>query len=295
MIAAKRYIWFAMFIAFLTLYLPAAAQEAQERRILARNWTCDASIFLIGTNQSYTPPTWKMKTGDPDAVQGDRHTSCKRYIQNKILVGSIWSRLNLTPADKDSICKKGRGEFRVGYGFDKRGKQWDFTSTLSAPPCDCELTCKPGYDLGTTGTPRCVRLLCEGAAAGIPDERFGPHEKGVGIWSGNVYHHQPVQKGQCTFKGSQGTWTRWLNRDLPSGTGDFETLQGFLQGGRVPQSCSTPKKIECRRTGTTQLVETGIVNGQRYTCEPTVGGVCDNRQQNPGVRCSDYEVRFLCP
>lgn len=198
---SKRTISLAILGAFLGFSWTATAQEANQRAF-ARSWTCDATISLTGGTHQYTPPTWRMKTGDPDTVWGDREKSCKRYIENKILTGSIWSLLNLTPAEQDTVCKKGRGEFRVDYGFDKRPKSWDFTSTLPAPPCNCELTCKPGYNLGTgtPGNPRCIRVLCEGAAADIPNERFGPHENGVGIWGGNVYHHQPVQRGACKFR-----------------------------------------------------------------------------------------------
>ena len=86
-------------------------------------------------------------------------------------------------------------------------------------------------------------------------------------------------------------WTGWLNRDNPGGNGDFETLADFVRNGQV---CANPRKIQCRGVGTRQLVSSGTVNGQNYRCDVTVGGVCDNRQQNPGVRCGDYEVRFLC-
>lgn len=180
----------------------AGAQEPQERA-LARRWTCDATIFLIETPHSYTPSPWEMKTGDPDAVWGDREKSCRNYIANKILDGSIWSHFKLSAAEQDKVCRDGGGSFRVEYGFDKRPKSWSFTKTVPAPQCDCQLKCKAGYDLDNNswpGHPRCVRLLCAGAAAGIPDERFGPHENGIGIWSGNIYHHQPVQQGPCKFK-----------------------------------------------------------------------------------------------
>jgi hypothetical protein len=236
-----------------------------------------------------------MKTGDPDAVWGDREKSCKRYIENRILTASIWSHFKLTPAEQDQICKQGNGKFRVDYSFDKRPKSWSLTKTVPAPPCDCDLSCAAGYDLDNTsspGHPRCTRLLCRGTAQGIPDKRFGPHDNGIDIWSGNVYHHQPVVRGACHFHGN-GRWTPWLNRDAPSGQGDFETLRDFVTAG---QACSTPQKIECRRRGTTQLVVTGVgAGGERYTCDPSVGGVCNNRQQTGGVTCSDYEVRFLCP
>jgi hypothetical protein len=39
-------------------------------------------------------------------------------------------------------------------------------------------------------------------------------------------------------------WTAWLNRDDPSGSGDWETLSSFVQAG---QSCTNPSAIECRK------------------------------------------------
>lgn len=96
-----------------------------------------------------------------------------------------------------------------------------------------------------------------------------------------------------TISAGPGTWTAWLNRDNPSGTGDFETLADFRKNGQV---CTNPKQIQCRLRVSKQLVKTGLVNGrEQYVCDVATGGVCDNRRQSPGVRCSDYEVRFLCP
>lgn len=193
---------FALAVLFITPSLPTAAQETQ-RRIAGRSWRCDASISLTGSTAVYTPPTWSMKAGDPHTVWSDREKSCRKYVDAEILTRSIWSKLKLTPSEQDKICRTGSGKLRAEYSFDKRPKSWAFTKTLAAPPCDCQLRCRPGYDLDTgssPGNPRCVRLLCQGAAAGIPDERFGPHENGLGIWHGNVYHHQPVRRGPCTFR-----------------------------------------------------------------------------------------------
>lgn len=242
---SNRWIKIIIFIVFLlSLNQSTGAQEAQ-KRAFARKWTCDATISLIESGKQYTPQPWEMTTKDPHTVWGDREKSCKKYIEAEILTGNIWKKLNLTPAEQDKICKKGEGDFRVDYGFDERPKSWSFTKTLPAPPCDCELICKTGYNLDTSsspGHPRCVRLLCSGSATGIPDDRFGPHDNGIGIWHGNVYHHQPVRKGHCVFQGSnsEARWTSWLNRDGPGGSGDFEGLKDFVQSG---QACSHPKEI----------------------------------------------------
>ncbi|MFP3940398.1 MAG: hypothetical protein ACLF0P_08835, partial [Thermoanaerobaculia bacterium] len=88
-------------------------------------------------------------------------------------------------------------------------------------------------------------------------------------------------------KDSSCRWTSWLNRDLPSGSGDFETFADFLKAREV---CASPRGIECRaREG---QPTTG--QDQPYTCDPEIGGVCRNGDLAPGDRCLDYEVRFCC-
>ncbi len=82
-------------------------------------------------------------------------------------------------------------------------------------------------------------------------------------------------------------WTPWLNRDGPSGSGDYETLTDFLAAG---QACSNPVAIECKTTAGVDWTATGQV----YSCTPSTGGVCVNANQSTGA-CLDYQVRFLCP
>lgn len=82
-----------------------------------------------------------------------------------------------------------------------------------------------------------------------------------------------------------GTWTIWLDRDDPSGVGDYEDLVNF--GSQV---CSNPIAIQCQTTAGVDWTQTG----ERYTCTPSVGGVCVNSDQ-PDGQCMDYRVRFLCP
>lgn len=82
-----------------------------------------------------------------------------------------------------------------------------------------------------------------------------------------------------------GTWTIWFDLDDPSGAGDDEERANF--GSQV---CSNPIAIQCQTTAGVDWTATG----ERYTCEPSAGGICVNSEQ-PDGRCMDYRVRFLCP
>lgn len=92
------------------------------------------------------------------------------------------------------------------------------------------------------------------------------------------------------------TWTPWLDRDNPSGEGDFEGLGDHQAAGNA---CENPVRIQCRTV-------TGHVpwraTDDTYYCdlrsgdEAAPGGVCRNAEQTTGDKyCEDYEVRFLCP
>lgn len=191
--SASRYVWalVATIVLFASVGTPAAA----------RDWTCNATMFAIGTSQQFTPRPWKMNTGGNHVAgfPGDREKSCKNYIEKVHLGPALWQRFQLSTSEQNRICANGGGNIRIEYGFDRRPKSWQFTEFVPAPPCDCELRCKAGYSLGNASQrPRCTRKLCE--VSGIPDDRFGPHEDGIGIWNGGIYHHQPVERGMCKFR-----------------------------------------------------------------------------------------------
>lgn len=44
-------------------------------------------------------------------------------------------------------------------------------------------------------------------------------------------------------------WTKWMNRDLPGGTGDWETVSDAVPMG----GCAKPVWIECRTTSSPQV------------------------------------------
>lgn len=86
-----------------------------------------------------------------------------------------------------------------------------------------------------------------------------------------------------------GAWTPWLNRDVPSGTGDWELRSHFAPG----TVCDHPVAIECQ---TVHGFDYRLAGDSNYLCDPDVGGVCKTTDQ-PGERecLNDYRVRFLCP
>jgi|GEM_PF-2685013 len=47
-------------------------------------------------------------------------------------------------------------------------------------------------------------------------------------------------------------------------------------------------------TAPAQATPGTTTHGQPYTCDPKVGGVCDNRKLPGGRGCLDYRVRFCC-
>lgn len=122
---------------------------------------------------------------------------------------------------------------------------------------------------------RCVEHVC--SAADLPDGVLGGayFARANNIWK---------DAGTATCRTVDGRWTPWLNRDSPSGSGDFETLREFVNARQV---CASPFSIQCQTTDGRDWQTTG----QAYTCDPTVGGVCQNKEQ----RCVDYRVRFFCP
>ncbi|XP_028409461.1 uncharacterized protein LOC114532068 [Dendronephthya gigantea] len=85
-------------------------------------------------------------------------------------------------------------------------------------------------------------------------------------------------------------WTRWLDRDNPSGTGDWETYSSFK-----PAPCILgykPVRANCRVKNNKQAWYTA--NQKIAPCVQCTsnGIVCKNRDNTQ--YCKDYEIRFLC-
>ncbi|TNN44909.1 Cartilage intermediate layer protein 2 [Liparis tanakae] len=86
-------------------------------------------------------------------------------------------------------------------------------------------------------------------------------------------------------------WTKWYDRDGPSGDGDWETLSA-LQAEHPDAICSNPVALEAQTLAGLSVAEAGDVIHKR---DPIKGFVCRNKDQPEGKTCSDYRVRFSCP
>lgn len=178
------------------------------------------------------------------------------------------------------------GCFSVVGAKDSKNNTWDYDGRPRPFSCSRCCECDRGwYDKNRRS---CVEGRCD--VPGMPNG-----DKGGGYFAWDQKLFQNVRGARCqTVTGKcpakeEAEWTPWLNRDNQAGTGDFETLKDFRDRG---QACANPIDIQCRtRRGQVPSSQTGEV----YLCKASVGGVCDNRQQPAGGRCSDYEVRFLCP
>ena len=87
-----------------------------------------------------------------------------------------------------------------------------------------------------------------------------------------------------------GKWTRYFDRDNPSGKGDYENLRLLLV--EYPnQICEHPIAVDAKLVGSeTHYPIPGLV----ATETPEEGFFCQNADQF-GRTCLDFEVRFCCP
>ncbi|XP_039981897.1 cartilage intermediate layer protein 2 [Xiphias gladius] len=93
------------------------------------------------------------------------------------------------------------------------------------------------------------------------------------------------------FCGGGVCWTKWFDRDNPSGTGDWELLI-YLKAANPGEICDYPLYIEAVTTDTmTPAIHTGETF---FAYSPTQGFVCRKTDQKSGG-CRDYKVRFGCP
>ena len=120
-------------------------------------------------------------------------------------------------------------------------------------------------------------------------------DESVGFWC--VNQEQPDGAGDCADfavrfccpQYEHGTcdepgyeWTDWLDRDDPTGDGDFENRPSFS----MDEACADPIAVNARArsSGSTEVTHLDLYHGFW----------CLNEEQ-PNEDCADHEVRFCCP
>ena len=91
------------------------------------------------------------------------------------------------------------------------------------------------------------------------------------------------QSGQMECSTDGYEWTGWLDRDDPTGDGDYETVADFS----LQDACSNPIAIDAqtRTSGSSSVTHVDL----------EYGFWCNNDEQPDGAGCADFEVRFCCP
>ena len=87
--------------------------------------------------------------------------------------------------------------------------------------------------------------------------------------------------GDCSTPGH--VWSDWLNADDADNFGDWEALRSH------PQVCTHPVGIEAQR------VDQSNTDLQVVHISKEYGFWCIHTEQDGGVQCTDWEVRFCCP
>ncbi|KAK7882742.1 hypothetical protein WMY93_028916 [Mugilogobius chulae] len=138
-------------------------------------------------------------------------------------------------------------------------------------------------------------------AFGAPMNSTDDHIHIVDTMTGFICRNTDQKKGNCqdyqvrfkcplSFCAQSNCWTRWFNRDDPSGSGDWETLAN-LRTENPEEICESPLQIQAQTTSGLPASATGNVFS---AFDKTVGLICKNNEQRKH-RCYDYQVRFMCP
>uniref|UniRef100_A0A3B3UD22 WxxW domain-containing protein n=1 Tax=Poecilia latipinna TaxID=48699 RepID=A0A3B3UD22_9TELE len=86
-------------------------------------------------------------------------------------------------------------------------------------------------------------------------------------------------------------WTNWYDRDDPSVTSDWETLED-LQSENPGEICQEPVYIQTVSTHT--LSPATYTRENFFVCNAAAGLICRQKDQMPGT-CRDHKIRFGCP
>merc|ERR1712168_208951 len=145
----------------------------------------------------------------------------------------------------------------------------------------------PSGGCSARGAQKKIETLCNGKQSCIiyaSNSIFG--DPCIGTYKyANVSWSCVDKKEKC-----DPVWTKFYNRDRPSGTGDWETLKN-LRAENPGEICANPIAVEARLADG----RPAAASGNKITISPLGGLVCQNCYQPKNVKkCNDFKIRFLC-
>ncbi|XP_073349348.1 uncharacterized protein [Pagrus major] len=170
----------------------------------------------------------------------------------------------------------GTGDWETLYDLRKENP-----GKICPKPRDMEVTTLSGLSVGAAGEVIFKNDLTEGFVCRKQDQP----DKMCNDYRVRFRCHPP-------YCGVKVCWTKWYDRDDPSGTGDWELLSN-LRSENPGQICDNPLSIEAVTTGSNPL-QASSTGETFHVYNPTVGFVCRNKDQRSDS-CRDYKVRFGCP
>lgn len=86
---------------------------------------------------------------------------------------------------------------------------------------------------------------------------------------------------------------RWINRDDPGATGDWEQIHN-VENEYPHFHCSNPKRMQAHRVDSSIILNTNDLPDKVRTFNLYDGLICHNKDQSSGKRCADYSTRYRC-
>ncbi|XP_069771676.1 mucin-5AC, partial [Narcine bancroftii] len=225
-------------------------------------------------------------SGIPVSSTGDAVSSCN-VMSGFVCVNAEQSdgkcedyRIRFTCPDSFCNCKtqwfdrddvSGKGDFETLVNLQK-----EYPDQICSNPTACEVETLSGIPASDTGENIAPCSITTGFTCVNEEQIDGVCE------DYRIRFTCPESFCSC--------FTRWFDRDDPTGKGDFEDLVN-LRKAYPAQICSNPSACEVQTISGIPASNTG---NNIPPCSVSTGFSCINAEQANG-KCEDYRIRFTCP
>ncbi|XP_029429898.1 uncharacterized protein LOC115074513 [Rhinatrema bivittatum] len=225
------------------------------------------------------------------------------FVKNNCTAGLVCKNSN----QNDEFCEDYKLKFKCPPEFCKARECWTDWFNRDTVPGTGDYEDVPNLLISYPGKICANRLAIEArTTTGIPaaetGEIFSRNDPTEGLKCNNK---DQVNKKSCSdyevrFKCPNefcearrigGCWTKWFNRDEPTGTGDFEDVDSIYKANPGAM-CTNATNIEARRSS--DKMPASVTGEVFFRYNTNYGFACKITDQ-ADYTCDDYEVRFRCP